>query len=75
MAGKSNPNLSADMGFEEPDIKKIICKDCVFREKDKGKIKGATKALCEVFPDCNKPREIYIGYGTCPYYVGEDEEE
>lgn len=57
--------------FRRVDVKKIECKDCVFREKDRagGKIKGAILSVCSCFE--SKPEEILWGKDECPYYIGE----
>ncbi|MDO5445903.1 MAG: hypothetical protein Q4F31_09835 [Eubacteriales bacterium] len=70
-----------DPEFVTPDINKIQCKDCVFRQKDvlrDGKVvlRGATKGICDVYPiPVWKPDSILFGGEPCDYYVSENEEE
>ena len=65
---------SADMKLRRPDIQKIQCKDCIFREKDRfnGAVKGATLSLCECFD--GKPYDILWENAECIYYESEDDE-
>ena len=57
-----------------PDEKKIKCRDCMLREKDRQmgstKIYGATLGMCDAFGD--KPHFILFENETCPYYIKED---
>ena len=71
---KSNFHGS-NIELREPDITKIQCKDCIFREKDRlnGHIKGATLGLCEVYKD--KPNDILWYNAECIYYESENEPE
>jgi hypothetical protein len=64
-----------------PDKNKIICKDCVYRDRtvvDLGGKKlpvGITKSFCEIFlppPKTNgKPTEVLFHGGDCKYYKQE----
>jgi len=61
-----------------PDKKKIVCKDCMFREKDrpfgKSVIDGATLDMCEVFPVIQgKPDGVLWKGAKCPYYISEND--
>ncbi|MEE8808785.1 MAG: hypothetical protein SOI44_10265 [Lactimicrobium sp.] len=66
------PNTCAPMQFRGPDLNKCMCRDCVFREKDrKGKgvfVHGALLDMCDVYPN-NKPYEILFEGAKCQYYV------
>ncbi|MFC2662516.1 MAG: HD domain-containing protein [Eubacterium sp.] len=69
-------NINGRLYLKEPDIDKVCCKDCMFREPDRvdGKIKGATLMLCDMYPNCTKPPEIIWEGVMCPYYVSEGED-
>lgn len=63
----------------QPDEEKIACKDCLFREPDREAgngitIKGCTLGTCQIFRVA-KPSEILFGNESCPYHVGENEED
>ena len=65
-----------------PNKEKIICKDCVFRDKalielgGKEIPVGVTKAFCEKYeapPKSNgKPHDVLFGNGICEYYRKEE---
>lgn len=69
-------NINAPLKWESPDINKIPCRDCMFRESDRlgGDIKGAALKLCKVFPNGTKPAAILFDGMLCPYYVSEGED-
>lgn len=61
-----------------PDPDKIMCRDCVFRDKtevvlSKKIIKcGITKNECEIYQKPNyKPTEILLQNAECDYYVND----
>lgn len=58
--------------FSLPDINKIKCKDCAYREKDRPElsIDGATLGICQVYEF--KPVSILSGKSGCAYYVKEE---
>lgn len=74
---KKNPRFEDDNCFvlKEPDITKILCKDCLYRAKDRanGKFKGATLGLCYAYDW--KPPEILWEHKDCPYYTPGDPDE
>jgi hypothetical protein len=76
MADKKDTDFhGSGFGFRRPDIEKIQCKDCIFREKDRlnGAIKGATLSVCDCYD--GKPSEILWKNEECIYYESEDEPE
>ena len=61
-----------------PDPKKIVCKDCVFRDHTvvelfgKKDACGITRANCEIYKyPANKPHSILFDGGPCQYYTKE----
>ncbi len=64
-----------------PDRDKIICKDCIFRDKtivtinEKEIAVGVTKAFCQMFkepPKSNgKPHEVLFNNEECELYIKE----
>ena len=63
------------MSLRGPDIKKIQCRDCLFRAEDRlgGAIKGATLTLCDCFDD--KPYDVLWKNEECIYYESETDED
>lgn len=61
--------------LRQPDIEKIWCRDCIWREQDRmnGDIEGATLAICQVYS--MKPYDILWKNVQCPYYLSENDEE
>lgn len=65
-----------------PDKEKIICKDCIFRDKtlielgDKKIPVGITKAFCKKYeapPKSNgKPHDVLFNSGDCEFYTKEE---
>ena len=58
-----------------PDEKKIPCRDCMNRAKDRKfglgtVVKGATLGVCDAFEI--KPDFVLSGGQDCPYYMQED---
>lgn len=83
----ANKNMNAKEAQSEikgqfPNKDKIICKDCMFRDKTTLKLGkneipvGVIKAFCEKYetpPKSNgKPHEILFENGICEYYEKED---
>ena len=58
--------------LRNPDIRKIRCRDCRYRARDRieGAIKGATLAYCDVLD--NKPVDVMFRYRECQQYRRED---
>ena len=64
-----------------PDRDKIICKDCIFRDKtvielgEKEIPVGVTKAFCDMYqapPASNgKPHDVLFNNADCEFYVKE----
>lgn len=65
-------NINSDLHFRFPDEEKIWCKDCAFRAKDNGNVKGATLSICDCFPRYDKPLDILFKNAECEYYVDEN---
>ncbi len=55
--------------LRQPDIHRIYCRTCTWREEDRmdGKIRGATLGVCQVYSV--KPYDILWKGVRCPYYV------
>ena len=60
---------------QTPDIKKIRCKDCIYRDKTIIKIGGKslpvgiTRAYCSAFPaPVGKPKSVIFDNLDCPMY-------
>jgi len=69
-----------EFALQRPDENRIICKDCVFREKDrqfgKSVICGCTLDICQVYSNSNpKPHDILFKNKPCGYYVSENDED
>lgn len=69
---KRIPNIAADFTFVFPNEEEISCTDCMFREKDNGKVKGAILGRCACFPRNDKPTDILFKGAECEYYVPDD---
>lgn len=69
---KREYRTAEDFTMRFPDVEKVWCKDCVFRAKDKGNVKGATLAICDCFPRYDKPLAILFDNVECEYYVDEN---
>lgn len=60
-----------------PDSKKIMCKDCLYRDRDSITIGdetiecGISKAYCDIFPEGGdgKPLDVLFQNAICPEYV------
>ena len=66
-----------DWKVETPKLDKVVCKNCVFREKDryyKDKLvcEGATLGTCKVYP-MTKPAGILFDGDDCEYHTEEDD--
>ena len=65
-----------EMVWIKPVLEDVICKDCVYREKDryvKGKliVHGAELGMCEKHKDL-KPPEILFYKAGCEFYKKEE---
>lgn len=72
---KKNPRFEDDSihPLDKPDEKKIVCRDCKFREADRfnGKIKGSTLAMCEKYH--TKPSAVLWDNADCEEWESEED--
>lgn len=75
METKKNPRFEDDAinPLAMPDIKKIPCRDCKFREADRvnGMIKGATLGQCKKY--FTKPSEVIWDGADCEKWESEED--
>lgn len=80
---KHSPNFDQPMMMQKADSNKIVCKDCVFRDKrtitidDRIIPVGITKSFCKIYekpPKTNgKPLDILFQNAECKYYMKDTE--